>query len=185
MKYGDIKHDTEDKKWWVDFGERKEKEFIENICPKIGLTAKLNPQKKVDPTAPDLFVGGKIAELKYQGTPFFTASRYSKDNGGRFDPRYTATFNWNDFRRYKNQYPDIDIYFWVNWEILEYKSKGGIIKIKLLKGIWLTPFQIILEGIKNKRYPLHHYLRRKNDTKGNAKSSYLLELRDFKQVVLF
>jgi hypothetical protein len=99
-----VPHGTEDKQWWLRHGERLEADFVELCVTHLALDVCLNPAKLVDPTAPDLLVDGKIADLKTQNTPFFTASRYG------LDPRFTITFNWKDYERYRKLYPDIIIF---------------------------------------------------------------------------
>ena len=76
-------------------------------------------------------------------------------------------------------YPDIDIYFWVNWSQLEYESRAGAkVSIEPLAGVWYSSFQKMADNIAIGKYPLHQYLRRKYDVKGNAKASFLVDLRD-------
>lgn len=189
MKYGDVLHDTEDKNWWLIHGVDLETKFVKFVCPKISLNAEINPKKKHDPTVPDLIVNGRLADLKTQNTPFFTVSRYSKKVGEKtipFDPSYAVTFNEKDFIRYKELYPDIDIYFWINWNEIEYKTNnGGIIKVLPISGVWRINFQDLLHYIEEINAPLHKYIRRTNDWNGNAKGSFVLDLRDFEEIAIF
>src|SRR3989344_8017214 len=104
-----IPHDTEDKSWWLLHGAQLEERFVEVCCKHLHLSAAINPVKITNPTAPDLVVNGRLADLKTQNTPFFTAARYG------LDPRFAVTFNRKDYERYKRFYPDIDIYYWVDW----------------------------------------------------------------------
>lgn len=69
-------------------GADREKTFVEEICPKIGLQAIINPQKAADPYSYDLVVGGNKADLKCQERPFFVA-------GAQYDisTKYAVTFN--------------------------------------------------------------------------------------------
>ncbi|NBT26093.1 MAG: hypothetical protein EBT09_05980 [Actinobacteria bacterium] len=99
-----VPHGTEDKQWWLRHGERLEADFVELCVTHLALDVCLNPAKLVDPTAPNLLVDGKIADLKTQNKPFFTASRYG------LDPCFTITFNRNDYERYRKLYPDIIIF---------------------------------------------------------------------------
>jgi hypothetical protein len=189
LKYGDVIHNTEDKNWWLKHGEVGEKDFVNVICPKIGLDGCINPNKNVDPTVPDLIVNGKLADLKSQNTPFFTAGKYCKKVGGAdvpFNPTYTVTFNKKDYERYSTLYPEIDIYFWVEWKEREYTSRNGkVINVSPLAGVWFSSFERLSELIKVYEYPLHSYLRRKGDIAGNAKESYLLDLKDLEEIVVF
>ena len=139
MKYGDVLHDTEDKDWWVVYGADLEKKFVEKVCPKIGLKGKINPKKEIDPTAPDLIVNNRLADLKTQNTPFFTVSRYNKrvgENKLPFDPTFTVIFNKIDYLIYRELYPNLDIYFWVHWKQTKYNSKNGrVINVLPISGV--------------------------------------------------
>lgn len=172
--YSSPKHDTEDKEWWVKKGMQDEAVFVEDVAAKIGLAARLNPAKAENPYAPDLVVNGKIADLKHQTTPFFTAGvKYG------LTPRFAVTLNRNDYRRYVDHYPAIDIYFWVDWAVTEAEFHGRRYRVEPLEGIWLAYLPLITECIHDGKAPLHPYQRRVDDEQGNAKWSYVLDLRWF------
>ena len=90
--------DTENKEPWLAFGEQREDTFIKEVAPRLGLSARKNPEKETDPTAIDLIVDGKPTDLKTQETPFFTAEK-------KYDlpPQYVVTFNESDYYRYKEK----------------------------------------------------------------------------------
>jgi hypothetical protein len=182
-------HDTEDKNWWCKQGQLFEKEFVNDICPKIGLHVCINPGKLTNPNSPDLVFDSRYADLKVQTTPFFTASRYFKKVGGKyfpFDPAYTVTFNRKDYDYYSTAYPEITIFFWVDWKETSYTSKGGTrIDVGPVSGVWSCDFMELVELIKQHEYPLHQYYRRVGDKAGNAKDSYLVDLRDLTELVIF
>lgn len=164
----DTKHDTEDKAWWCHHGLNLERSFVA-LCPaRLGRTAVENPEKATNPYAPDLIVNDRMSDLKVQNTPFFSAGRYG------LDPRTTVTFNRKDYERYSSLYPNIDIYFWVDWVKTSWNDKS----VKHLAGIYVLPFsevaKIIVEGA-----PEHFYIHRRGDESGNAKSSFLLPLARF------
>jgi len=166
-----VPHHTEDKSWWLQHGEKLEILFVKICSERLNLNMAINPKKLTDPTVPDLLVDGKLADLKTQNTPFFTAGRYG------IDPRFAVTFNRKDYIRYKQLYPEIDIYFWIDWTQLEYKA----CKVDYLGGIFRLPFkdiELMIEG----GAPEHDYLHRKNDTIGNAKSSFILDIRKFQNL---
>ena len=116
---------------------------------------------------------GSLADLKTQNTPFFTASRY------RLDPRFAVTFNRKDYERYKNLYPTIIIYFWIDWKQTEWKGN----KVDYYSGIFRIPFSDLALMIENGA-PEHSYKRRYGDTAGNAKSSFLLDVRNFEALLV-
>jgi len=176
FKNKNIGHDTEDRGWWHIHGESKERDFC-NLCQKlIGLDVGINPDKEKNRTAPDIIVDGSIADLKTQNTPFFTADRYG------IDPRFAVTFNRKDYERYKRLYPAIDIYFWVDWQQTEISIRGTRISVEYLFGIYTHSFAEIQEMIEKSRAPEHHYQRRRFDIAGNAKSSFILDVREFKEL---
>lgn len=171
-------HNTEDKNWWVGYGLEREHDFVENIAPKAHLVAMINPEKKQNRYAPDLLIDTdeKIADLKTQETPFFTAGRHRG-----YDPTYTVTFNKKDYDRYKSLYPTISLIFWVNWGITEMTLGQRTIKTSKIHGVWRCTLTDITEFITIDHAPLHSYQRRTDD-EVNARDSYLLDLRKMTQV---
>ncbi len=171
-------HNTEDKAWWVLEGARLEQKFVENVSPKIGLKAIINPDKEKDPFAPDLLVDAdqKLADLKTQNTPFFKA----KELYG-LDPQYTVTFNKKDYQRYTEKYKGITIIFWVCWTDVSKKISDITYTVQPMVGVWRCTLEDV-EGFVNEGAPLHEYQRRKEDKDGNARDSYLFDLRNMKQL---
>jgi hypothetical protein len=165
----EVPHPTEDKAWWCQHGSDLEARFVKICKDQFGLDAKINPDKATNPYAPDLVVNGVLADLKVQNTPFFTAPRYG------LDPRFTVTFNRKDYARYSELYSGIDIYYWIDWAQLAWKDR----RVQYLGGVFWAPFKK-LAGMIEAGAPEHNYIHRRNDTQGNAKSSFLLDLRSFK-----
>ncbi|WP_133059249.1 hypothetical protein [Burkholderia puraquae] len=168
-----ISHDTEDRAWWYIHGQLLEDQFVQICRNKLNIDAEINPQKSHDNTAPDLLVSGVLADLKTQNTPFFTAGRYG------MDPRFTVTFNRKDYDRYNSLYPEIAIYFWIDWAQTQYRD----IQVDYLGGIFTLPFHEVSAMIDN-GVPEHHYARRTDPSDRNAKSSFLLDIRRFDALFL-
>jgi len=167
----DAPADPQDKKAYCEYGVKKELEFCTFFDQNVELGGVIiNPKKETDPFAPDIILYGDLADLKAQRTPFFTAARY------KLDPRFTVTFNKKDAQRYAELYPHLTIVFWIDWKTTEWKN----LKVAEQHGVYLATFAQIEELIKNA--PLHEYKDRKNDKAGNAKSSYLLDVRKFTQI---
>jgi len=167
-------HNTEDKKWWVISGREKEDLFVNEVCPNLGIGAVINPEKETNPYVPDLLVHGRLADLKCQETPFFrSGSLY------QIPSQYAVTFNRKDYLHYSLKYPDIVIYFWIDWKSLSKDVHGHIYKVNPMAGVWVADFQKIREKIECGKAPLHSYMRRSNDVIGNAKDSYLFDVRHF------
>ena len=168
-----VKHPTEDKFWWLRHGEDLERDFVALCRTRFSMKVEINPSKLIDPLAPDLLVNGSIADLKTQNTPFFTAARY------QLNPQYTVTFNRKDYERYRSRYPEIVIFYWVDWQQTTWRS----FSVPHLAGIYSLPFSQISSMI-DRGAPEHRYVHRRDDTLGNAKSSFLLDLRLFKDIAI-
>jgi len=164
---------TEKKDDWLSYGEKKEREFVETIAPKIGIDAKINPKKNQRPEAIDLIVDDVLADLKTQETPFFTSLRKSD-----IPPQWCVTFNVNDFERYKEKNERLDIIFWVRW-IEELEGYGE--RVNTMEGVWKTKFDKIERKINNNDITKHNYNRREDDDR-NARDSFLLDLREMNKL---
>ena len=167
--------DLQNKGTWCKHGVNKENTFINLHGHQLRLI--INPEKSRDIYAPDLtdLTGQDLADLKTQNTPFFTAIKYG------YSPQTTVTFNKKDADRYRVKYPNIDIYFWVEWVAVKYFKNSTNkyypdtdIQVVPMYGIWKVSFKD-LDAIINKA-PTHSYSKRVNDNKGNAKESYLINL---------
>lgn len=169
-----VPHNTEDRAWWHIHGENLEKKFVELCRSKLNLNAIINPEKDDKPYVPDLIVNDNLADLKTQNTPFFTANRYG------IEPRFAVTFNKKDYIRYKELYPDLIIYFWIDWQQLEWKDK----KVEYYGGIFSLPFAEVAKIIEAGA-PEHEYMYRQDPNDINSKSSYVLDIRHFNQVCIF
>jgi hypothetical protein len=163
------------------YGEEKEKVFVERLCPALGLRGEINPEKSINPYAPDLVVDGVIADLKCQETPFFKAKELYGSYG--LEPQTTVTFNKKDYERYAENYPQLMIYFWVYWKETKKCIRDSIYSVAPMFGVWRTPFAHIQQIILSGNAPLHNYQRRVYDIAGNAKESYLLSLDQFDQLL--
>jgi len=174
-----VEHDTEDKRYWLNKGERKEISFVKHIVPKLKRNIIVHPEKENDPTYIDLWYVDKnvVADLKTQETPFFKASFYG------YDPQITVTFNRKDYEHYIARFPEAIIFWWVNWKQLQYVDKNGeVYQVKPLYGVWEVEFKKMRTMIESGRVPLHQYQRRKYDPI-NAQDSFLFDLRDFTRIL--
>ena len=178
IRNGFVGHDTEDKNWWCHHGEILEETFVGICREKLGIDIAINPDKATNPYTYDLVFTDKnganrIADLKTQNTPFFTAARYG------IDPRFAVTFNRKDYERYSNLYPSIVIFYWIDWKQLEWRGN----RIDYLGGIYTLPFAEMKRQIESGRVPEHSYIFRRNDTAGNAKSSFVFDLHAFQCLI--
>jgi hypothetical protein len=161
-------HDLQDKGVWCESGASKEEVFVDKFGKSLNLI--INPEKKNNPYVPDLLntKNNLLADLKTQNTPFFQAkSRFG------YNPQYTVVFNGKDRERYKKKYPEIEIYFAIDWQVIKFQGKTTI-EVEPMMGIWRISFKeldIILE-----KAPFHSYQQRISDNLGNAKGSFVISL---------
>jgi hypothetical protein len=155
--------------------EPKFVDFINNLGGLIKL--RINPAKENDPYTHDLLVNDFCGELKTQDTPFFK----SKSLYG-IDPQWAVTYNHKDYLRYKKNYTstggDIIIFFDVT---RKEEAKYGV-KTFPMRSVFYTKASIIERLIEKESAPLHEYTNRKNDTQGNAKNSYVIDVRKFRMI---
>jgi len=93
------------------------------------------------------------------------------------DPQYVVTFNRKDYLRYRRLYPGITIYFWLDWQVRELLIGRSAFAVAPLAGVWRAPFAQLAALIEQRIAPLHTYQRRHRDLQGNAKESYLVDVR--------
>jgi hypothetical protein len=155
---------TENKEWWCKHGAAQEARFVFDIAPLYGMDIQMNPEKKDNKYVFDLLYNGEPADLKTVRTPFFTAWKY------RLNPSKTVTLNIKDIVRYK-KYENFTIVFWVNWQA---QTKYGT-TVDPIDGVWCYTMDDLRSLLP---LPTHSYQKRTNDTKGNAKDSVVIELRD-------
>lgn len=165
---------TEDRDKWYKWGEEREGDFLSIIRQATGRDIRRNPEKDTCPWAIDLYdyTAQRPADLKTQRKPFFTAGKYCHGSIW-YDPAFTVTFNKKDYEHYKRKNPSCDIYFWIDWEQLEYRD----ITVPHVQGIWRASFSQMAEKIERGQVALHAYQHRIHDDH-NAKESYLFDLRD-------
>lgn len=160
-------HDVEDKDWWVkEHGLKRERRFIKEVCPFIGLDAIINPEKRWNKYAPDLIVNKALSDLKFSSLPFVKAERLFG-----IPSRFEMSFNVKDYDRYMEKYPNLIIYFWI--------GRNEFMAVPPLHATYVASFADIAEYIRSTGFRKHPYRNRVNDQNGNAKESYVLDLRVF------
>jgi hypothetical protein len=163
--------DTEDKTAWCNHGAVKEVDFANSRLFDIGLAGHINLAKKNDPYTHDLFVQFPV-DLKSVTTPLFKA----QDLYG-LDPQYTVTFNHKDAVRYKEKYPNILVLFDINWETLEKDIGGHVYHVDPMHVTVAGFLSDISRAIKKSGMHKIEYKNRVNDDAGNAKVSWVFDLR--------
>jgi len=182
-----ILHNTEDKDWWLKEGEVREREFLQ-LCEAQNILNGIipNPERTANRKhLPEYFYRGALLDLKDHRIPFFEAARTRN-----IPPRYALTLDEQDVLDIEKKYPTCRLVFYVNWIAVKYRKvaigEGGretILKeitIQPLHGIWgMTPAR--MRKLVADR-STHEYLRRKGDTRGNAKTSFGVDLRQLTQI---
>jgi hypothetical protein len=147
--------DTEDKMRWCREGELYEQMFVEKMNQHSHLSLKINPEKAKNPLAPDLWVPEYgLCDLKTQRTPFFTANQYN------ISPSNAITLNMKDVIRYRELYPEIGIFFWINWQ----NNKASNERFKPVDykwGVYFATMGFILSLIDSGIAKTHEYQHRK------------------------
>lgn len=164
-------HNLQDKSVWCKDGERVEQSFVRLHGEQLSII--INPEKDTNKYAPDLLSNqsGNLGDLKTQNTPFFKASSLFG-----IDPTYAVVFNLKDRNRYRELYPNIDIYYWIEWIAVKFQMGIKETTVQPLYGVWRVNFAEFDKHLE--KAPLHDYMQRRDDNNGNAKSSFVIDIRE-------
>ena len=163
--------DTEDKIAWCNHGAVKEIDFANSRLFDIGLAGHINLAKKNDPYTHDLFVQFPV-DLKSVTTPLFKAQELYG-----LDPQYTVTFNHKDALRYKEKYPNILVLFDINWETLDKEIGNHVYHVGPMHITVAGFLSDISRAVKQSGMHKIEYKNRVDDTVGNAKISWVFDVR--------
>lgn len=164
-------HLTEDKSYWCQaYGPVIEREFAASLA-QHGVSAGLNPAKEHDPYTHDL-TACFPSDLKTVRTPLFTAQKYYS-----LDPQYAVTFNRKDMRRYMELYPNIIVFFDVHWQDCHATLGAQTHRVNDMRLVAAGFLSDIQRAIIEDGRCLHTYQRRVNDQSGNAKQSWVFDVR--------
>ena len=158
----DAPANNEDKKAWCSYGAELEKQFTSRMFDSsVGVVK--NPAKTTDPYTHDLFAMFP-SDLKSIRTVFRTAHRYG------FDADYAITINEKDIRRYTEKYPNIVLLLDIDYPTY--------------KGVRIATIYRLNKFIASGKAKRHEYMYRVDDSSGNAKASYIFDLRWFDEITL-
>ena len=164
--------DTENKLEWCDrYGADIENQFATKRLFELGISSFLNPGKRTDKFTHDL-CSIFPSDLKTVRTPLFMAQELYG-----IDPQYAITFNLKDALRYKDLYPNIIVIFDVKWEVTQKELNGKVYQVQPMHITVAGFLSTIRDAIKKSGGHKIEYKRRVEDTQGNAKTSYVLDLR--------
>ena len=94
------------------------------------------------------------------------------------DPQYAVTFNKKDAARYRLKYPNIVVIFDVRWDQLEWTDKHGTVyKVEPMHATYAGFLDDIKNAVMKGGNQVVTYQRRVNDTSGNAKESFVFDVR--------
>lgn len=162
---------TEDKKAWCSAAEAQERAFAVNRLFDLGLSGAVNVEKRADPFTHDLFVNFP-ADLKSVSTPLFKAQELYG-----IDPQYAVTFNIKDGKRYAEKYPNIIVIFDINWAETEKEMSGQMYRVNKMHETYAGFLDDIRRAIRLDGNKQIEYSRRVDDTNGNAKASWVFDVR--------
>jgi len=147
--------DNQDKQAWCRKGESLERAFAAR-APIQGWGIAMNPAKHTDPYSHD-----HIATVPMDLKTMDTQWRKSEELFG-IPPEFAVSINQKDFVRYKKLYPNILI----------------VLDVKWLDRCFILTLTRARKLIREQRAKTHEYKDRKDDTRGNAKVSYVFDIRD-------
>lgn len=166
--------DTEDKLAWCESGQQFETAFVTGRLFELGVAGFLNPEKRTNPYVHDLFVQFP-ADLKTVRTPLFKAMELFG-----IDPQYAVTFNIKDAIRYKGLYPNIVVIFDVRWEgdSCSMRIDGQDYSVEPMNRTYSGFLRDIHNAVVKGGRKKIEYKNRVNDVEGNAKESYVFDVRE-------
>ena len=157
--------DTEDKTWWIGWGNKKEQDFL-LLCAREGIL----PGIAASPGSrfyPEYTYQGRYLDLKAESTPFFLAQKHYG-----VDSNFAVSLNKSDVLDCTYKYQKCQLVFWVQWAS---EIKYGV-AVETRHEIRFLSYERMRELVSHA--PVHVYQKRIDDKKGNAKESYILDLRD-------
>jgi hypothetical protein len=167
--------DNEDKLAWCNAARANEFEHVLTMVRR-GIGIAMNPAKATDPYTHDLMLTIP-ADVKCVRTPLFKARELYG-----IDPQYAVTLNLKDVQRYE-KYPLMAITFDVSWELLETTIGGVCYRVDPMNGVWVAWMDVVRRAIDRGKAKTIEYKARVEDTNGNAKASYVLDLRWFCEIL--
>jgi len=171
---------TEDKSAYCQLAsDIQEPEFVTflNTLPFTSYKAKINPNKKNNPYTHDLIVNRFKSDLKTQDTPFFLANKLYN-----IDPQWAITYNHKDYINYKKNYTNKNIEMLLFFDLKRKDEINYGIQTYPMRAVFITKAAVIEKMIENNEIPLHEYKNRKDDLNGNAKNSYVIDVRKFQMI---
>lgn len=156
--------DVEDKNAWCKFGEKLEKDFLENVSKNYRINTARNKNKDNNPFTHDIWTVVP-SDLKSIRTPFYKAKDLYN-----IESKYAITMNDKDVMRYKD-YPLFLVVFDILYD--EWMEE---------REIRVATIHQILSLIEENKAKKHFLKNRINDTKGNGKANWIFDYRWFSKI---
>lgn len=168
--------DNQDKKSWCRAAEGQERKFVTERLFQLGIGGFVNIDKLSDPYTHDLQVMFR-SDLKSVTTPLFKAQELFG-----LDPQYTVTFNHKDGKRYSTLYPNIIVFFDVNWAVTSKRIGQKVYEVAPMHETYAGFLSDIGRAIRACGTKSVAYQQRVDDTAGNAKSSWVFDVRHLHKI---
>lgn len=136
----------------------------------------VNTDKLTDPYTHDLQVLFR-SDLKSVTTPLFKARELYG-----LDPQYTVTFNDKDGKRYRELYPNLVVFFDVNWSVTSKRIGDDVYEVEPMHETYAGFLSDIRRAIRTCGSKRLEYRQRVDDTAGNAKSSWVFDVRELHKI---
>lgn len=164
---------TENRSEWYKKAEIWEQMFIDQHGDQLGLIR--NPAKVVDRCAPDLYSvkDSQAGDLKLLAQPFYKAEEKFK-----IPAQHCWTLNVSDIVDYALTRSDkFQIYV---WKVFKESERYGV-QIEADTAVYFADLYRLKELVGMGK--IHKYIRRMNDTNGNAYGSHTIDLRMMHRLV--
>ncbi len=166
--------DLNDKSAWCqEYGEAVESRFCVERMYELGMSSYMNIEKRQNKYAHDMFAVFQ-SDLKTVRTPFFKAQEMYG-----IDPQYAVTINQKDIERYKKLYPNIIVIFDVLWDRTNCRKEldGKVYSVEPMHKTYAGFIHDIRTAVMATGSKKVEYQGRVGDTNGNAKVSYVFDVR--------
>ena len=179
MLAGGVRADrsTEDKEAWCRAAESSEREFVTGRLFDLGIAGWINLEKKNNKYAHDLNLNVRC-DLKEITTPFFMAAELFG-----LEAQYAVSVNCKDMTRYRSIYPGIIVIFDVCWQDNLKMERGSMTyTVNAMRQTHVGFLDDIRRAVQKAGNKKHEYKNRRGDTDGNAKDSWVFDVRELQEM---
>ncbi len=168
---------TEHKEAWCRAAESSEREFVTGRLFDLGIAGWINLEKKNNKYAHDLNLNVRC-DLKEITTPFFMAAELFG-----LEAQYAVSVNCKDMTRYRSIYPGIIVIFDVCWQDNLKMERGSMTyTVNAMRQTHVGFLDDIRRAVQKAGNKKHEYKNRRGDTDGNAKDSWVFDVRELQEM---